>query len=243
MTIAGNDKLQTQSLGEQVAEIIAREIVGREIKPRTRLAEEDIARRFGVSRTPARDAMRILAQEHLVKLLPRRGAEVIELGAQRVVDLYEIRSRLHGLAVALVVTGEQPLDRFGELSQAMAESAAANDIDRFVHANMAFHQLAERLADNGFLTANLASLGRLTVHLRERGLRTPGRLERSAAEHADVYEAMRAGDALAAESLTRDLIIEAGEAILRADFPDACESAVARLRRVRSGALPAPQAP
>ena len=95
-TVGGSSEITVQSLGEQVAEVIAREIVSREITPGTRLSEEEMAQRFGVSRTPMRDAFRILAREHLVTLSPRRGAEVIEIGARRVVDLYAIRSRLHG---------------------------------------------------------------------------------------------------------------------------------------------------
>jgi DNA-binding GntR family transcriptional regulator len=235
MTLTDSEQLQTQSLGEQVAEIVARQIVTREIKPRTRLGEEDLARRFGVSRTPARDAMRILASEHLISLLPRRGAEVIEISAQRVVDLYLIRSRLHGLAISLVVIRDEPgnHDRFEELARSMADCAAAADVDGFIVANMAFHQLGERLADNAFLSSSLATLGRLTVHLRERGLRIAGRLERSAEAHGHVCEAMRARDALAAEAHTRNLILDAGDAILREDFPEEYELAASKLRRLR----------
>ena len=219
-TVGGSSEITVQSLGEQVAEVIAREIVSREITPGTRLSEEEMAQRFGVSRTPMRDAFRILAREHLVTLSPRRGAQVIEIGARRVVDLYAIRSRLHGLAVSLVVVqgpGEH-LSRFEDLSVRMTAAAETQRMQPFVEANMEFHHVAERLADNDFLSSSMATLGRLTIHLRERGLKLDGRMQRSAEAHAAVFEAMRAGDALLAEARTRDLILEAGEAILEADF-------------------------
>jgi DNA-binding GntR family transcriptional regulator len=236
MTGTSTDQLQTQSLGEQLAEIVARQIVTREIQPHTRLGEEELGRRFGVSRTPARDAMRILAQEHLVTLLPRRGAEVIEISAQRVIDLYVIRSRLHGLAVSLVVTraDESGLGRFETPTERMQAAAEADDVDAFVKANMAFHELAERLADNAFLTSSLATLGRLTVHLRRRGLELPGRLERSAEAHRTVHAAMVRRDALAAEAHTCDLILDAGVAILRADFPEDHDVVAMQLQELRA---------
>jgi DNA-binding GntR family transcriptional regulator len=233
-TIGGRSEITVQSLGEQVAEVVAREIVSREITPGTRLSEEEMAQRFGVSRTPMRDAFRILAREHLVTLSPRRGAEVIEIGARRVVDLYAIRSRLHGLAVSLVVVqgvGDH-LDTFADLAARMTAAAEADRMEPFVEANMEFHDLAERLADNDFLSSSMATLGRLTIHLRERGLKLDGRLQRSARSHAAVFEAMRDGDAVLAEARTRDLILEAGEAILEADFSHEDLDWGARLREL-----------
>ena len=236
MNSLGSDTLRTQPLGEQLAEIVARQIVTRVIQPGTRLGEEELGRQFGVSRTPVRDAMRILAQEHLVTLLPRRGAEVIEISAQRIVDLYVIRSRLHGLAVAIVAARAEAEDlaRFGALADRMESSAAAGELELFVEANIAFHQLAEQLADNAFLSAGLASLGRLTVHLRRRGLEIPGRPERSAEAHSGVFQAMAKNKPRVAEARTSDLILDAGEAILRADFPEHHNDGAERLRRLRA---------
>lgn len=237
MAVARDSKLQVQSLGEQVAEVVAREIVTREITPGTKLSEEELAQRFGVSRTPMRDAFRILAREHLVALSPRRGAEVIEIGARRVVDLYVIRSRLHGLAVALVVAKGDGghIDQFGQLSSQMSKAAKGDDLESYLEANVTFHDLAERLADNDFLSSSMATLGRLTIHLRERGLRLDKRMEASALAHTQVFEAMRAGDALLAEVRTRNLILDAGQAILEADFAGEDEDWSASLKQLASG--------
>ena len=236
MNSLGTDTLKTQSLGEQLAEIVARQIVTREIQPRTRLGEEELGRQFGVSRTPVRDAMRILAQEHLVTLLPRRGAEVIEISAHRIIGLYVIRSRLHGLAVAIVAARADPgeIAQFGALTDRMESSARVGDLEAFVEANIAFHGLAEQLADNAFLSASLASLGRLTVHLRRRGLEIPGRIKRSAQAHRGVFEAMTRNEPRLAEARTADLILDAGSAILLADFPEHEGDGAERLRQLRA---------
>jgi DNA-binding GntR family transcriptional regulator len=223
--------LRSQALGEQIAEVLAQAIVSQRIPPGSRLSEDDLAAQFGTSRTPVRDAFKLLASEHLVLIMPRRGVRVLDFDGRRVVDIYQIRSRLHGLAAGLAAQRGNEGQRADvvECARAMTTAAAADDLDAFLAANVDFHNTLELAADNLFVTSSLAGLGRLTLHLRRRGLSLEGRMAVSAESHRKVAEAIGRGDSPLAEELTRRLILDAGAHILREDFPENAEAWIAML--------------
>lgn len=223
--------LRPQALGEQIAEVLAQAIVSKRIPPGARLSEEELAAQFGTSRTPVRDAFKLLAAEHLVIIMPRRGVRVLDFDGRRIVDIYQIRGRLHGLAAGLAAERADDAQRSDLMSWAeqMEAAAQADDLDAFLEANLTFHTVLEDAADNVFLSSSLAGLGRLTLHLRRRGLALPGRMEVSARGHRGVADAVASSRSREADDLTRRLILDAGAHILREDFPDSAEDLITLL--------------
>lgn len=215
------------SLVEQIAGGLAQSILGGEFDDGASLTEEQIAQRFGVSRTPVREAFRMLANEHLLVIAPRRGVRAVRFDAKRVVDIYQLRSRLYGLSVAAAtqLASDEQLALMSDYVDAMGAAARKGELDDFLSANISFHETAEAVAGNDLLSASLASLGQVTIYLRARGLRMPGRMAASYDAHREVMAAMLERRAATAELLTRRLILEAGIEILRADYPGDTHSA------------------
>jgi DNA-binding GntR family transcriptional regulator len=132
--------LESSSLVELTVDRLRREILGGALGPGERLVEEQVTRRFGISRAPLREALRLLAQQGLVEHLPRRGARVATLSAQDAEELFEVRDVLERFAVGQALP-KQPEDLVllrSEL-EAMREAAMAGDLLELADAHRRFH--------------------------------------------------------------------------------------------------------
>ncbi|MGE5148264.1 MAG: GntR family transcriptional regulator, partial [Candidatus Eiseniibacteriota bacterium] len=107
-----------------LAERIAEDIETNVLKPGERLSEEAIAQRFGVSRAPVREALRLLAQEEVVTIEPRRGARVRSYSAAELIEMFEVRAVLYGLGVELFTKRATP-EMLAKMSQICADILAA----------------------------------------------------------------------------------------------------------------------
>lgn len=137
-----------RSLVESIARALSDAIWTGRIAPGSKILEEQIAREFGTSRSPVREAMRVLASKGLVEIQPNRGARVIEITESRMRDLYAIRSVLEGLAARLAsehVTTED-LDHLRASSEAMRAAVVDQEQDAYFDANQAFHTAIARLS-------------------------------------------------------------------------------------------------
>jgi len=125
-----------QNLAQEIAEHIAEKIIRTEIASGERILEARIAEQFHVSRSPVREAMRILERYRLVELSPRRGASVTEMSEKYVGWLFEIMSDLLGLAVRLCAQNRTPgeLDRLVQHERSVAELAAGGDSAGYLRA-------------------------------------------------------------------------------------------------------------
>lgn len=169
------------------------------LAPGTRLREQDLARRFGVSRTPIREAIRQLEADGLVIHVPRVGAAVRSLEHAEVMELYEMRAVLEGTAARLAARGAADLE-LAELASLNEEMrAAGDDAARHYRLNQQFHRALMDAARNRFLSASMAALGRTMLILGPSTLGTPARAVEAVAEHADILEALRQRNADAAE--------------------------------------------
>src|SRR5207244_9276457 len=129
------------SVVDVVAEELRTLILSGSLKPGERLVEERLTERFGVSRPPLREALRLLEQEGLVERRPRRGTIVTALQADDVREIYTLRWALERLAIELVVPVEDPavLEPLRAAIAAMKVAAAAGDREALLEANMGFH--------------------------------------------------------------------------------------------------------
>ncbi len=120
------------------------------LKPGDRLMEMHLANKLGVSRTPVREAIRMLEQEGLAVMIPRKGAQVAKMTEKDLQDVLEIRDALDELAVRMAcsrMTDGQLLE-LKEALRAFEEAALSKDVRRIVEADEAFHNVIYRMADN-----------------------------------------------------------------------------------------------
>ena len=168
------------------------------------LTENAISARLGVSRTPVRSALHRLAEEGLVDIAPNKGAVVVGVTEEDLIDTYKIRIRLEGLASRMATERMTDKDRAGltglvELSEFYVERG---DTEHLKELDTAFHGIIYSATGNRMLTKILSELHRNIRAYRKRALEVPGRLEMSVAEHREILGAILAKDAELADTLT-----------------------------------------
>ena len=205
-----------RTLPEQIADDLGAAIARGEFAMSARLIEQDIAKRYGVSRGPVREALRILSQRGLAILYPRRGAFVVEVSLDALVDLFNTRAVLMGLAARYfaVMSSEESRAHLAEDVGRLAEVAKADDSDA-----AAFIRVTSRISILISRSCGSESLGRLIEHQNESsawgalwqsGQIDFGTRERrltAAADYTALGDAIARGDGTDAEAVMRHLIM------------------------------------
>ena len=189
---------------DDIREALEQRIVEGELADGERLDEVKLATLYGVSRTPLREALRMLAGSGLVELVPRRGAFVRHPGVVELFEMFEVMAELESFcarqAARRVSKGE--LAELAVAVRACEVAAEKEDTDDYYHRNEEFHQRIYKASGNSFLMAEAIRLQKRLRPFRRMQLRARGRLKQSMEEHAVILRALQAGDAeLAAESL------------------------------------------
>ncbi len=187
---------------ERLADQIAASVLSGEFQPGFRLDEHMLAERFGVSRTPVREALRQLASTGLIDIKPRRSATVASATSAQLETLFGAMAEIEATCSRLAAMSMTPIERrrLQNLHEQMAEIVGRNDREEFAAANLAFHTLIYSGAHNAIITEFASSLRRRLAPFRKAQFRTEGRLPRSHDEHGNVVRAILAGDALAAHA-------------------------------------------
>lgn len=188
--------LATPALYERVAEQLRARIYAHELAPGTWIDEQHLADEFGISRTPMREALKVLAAEGLVVLKPRRGCYVAELSERDLDEIFPVLALLEG-RVAEEATrrlADADLARLEQIHAGLERHAVANDADRFFEANQAFHNTLQELAGNRWLSQMIDDTRKLLKLTRRDSLRLEGRIEQSLAEHRKILAALRRKD-------------------------------------------------
>lgn len=194
----------TPSLEEQVFLQLEEEIISGFYKKGESLTEQAISSRLGVSRTPVRSALHRLAEEGLISIVPNKGAVVIGVTEEDLIDTYKIRIRLEGLASRMATErltdkAKSELTSIVELSEFYV---GRGDVEKIKELDTGFHRIIYDASGNRMLTKVLSELHRNIRAYRQRALAVPGRLEETVKEHREILEAMLKGDAEAADVLT-----------------------------------------
>ncbi|MCL5778637.1 GntR family transcriptional regulator [Limibaculum sp. FT325] len=185
------------------------------LPPGARLREAELAERLGISRTPVREAIRMLESDGLVVHAPRAGATVRRLEHAEVVELYEMRAVLEGAAARLAARAASEAE-IAELEALNAEIAAAPDAAAAYELNREFHRMLLEAAKNRYLVKSMNALQQTLTVLGPTTLTDPGRAEQAVAEHASVLAALAARDGARAEAEMRAHIEAAHRVRLRA---------------------------
>jgi len=183
------------------------------LAPGTHLDEIELAKRFGVSRTPIREALSLLAGEGVVEIRPRRGAVVADITPQRLVEMFEVMAELEAMCTRLAARRISPAE-LAELEQAhegCRDAAQKLDSDGYFYANEHFHHSIYSASHNSFLSDQAHALQRRLRPYRRLQLRVRNRLAKSFEEHQAVLDALRDGDADRAVAAIRSHVMVQGE--------------------------------
>lgn len=194
------------SLHESVAARLRSMIFERQIAPGTLVDELALAREWGISRTPLREALKVLASEGLVQAQPRRGCVVTEISEDEARQLFPVMALLEGRCAyeAARNASDAELIELEGLHAQLEHHAAGGDIDGYYRANHVFHSRVQQLARNPWLSRATDQLRVFMRLLRGRQLHLPGRMDASIGEHRALIKALLARDARAAQREMHD---------------------------------------
>lgn len=190
--------LTPKPLYVEVAELVRQHIYNRELEPGSWIDEMKMVEKFGISRTPLREALKVLAAEGLVTMKPRRGAYVTEVSEKDLRDVYHLLSLLESDAAAVVAAqaSAAELARLQDIHHALENST--KDADQFFQINEQFHMQLLALSNNRFLSQTVEDLRKVMKLNRHQSLFKQGRIEDSLHEHAAIVRCICARDAEAA---------------------------------------------
>lgn len=217
----GTLSLTEQSRQQQAYEEIRHRILDGKLLPSTPLSEYQLAAQLEISRTPVREALKRLEHEGLIRSYPGRGAFVVELSTQDIIEIYQIRSQLEGFAARvaaeqMVLDDIQLLERDFQQFQALTtESSEREAFELDIH----LHKKIIGSTKNSRLITILATLDDQVHRIRAMSSRAPGRLEAALHEHREIVERIKQRDAVGAEQAMLHHLQAACENALRLVAP------------------------
>lgn len=178
-----------------------------------RLDETRLAAAFGVSRTPVREALRLLAAAGLVEQRAHRGVFVRQPGPIELFEMFQVMAELEALAVRLACPriSIETLAELRQFNEACRDAAEAGAHDAYYPANESFHQLIYEESGNAFLAGQCRDLQKRLRPYRRVQLQARGRMRQSYHEHAAVIAALDAADAQGAGQILQDHVAVQGE--------------------------------
>jgi DNA-binding GntR family transcriptional regulator len=195
--------LAPRALYQQVAERLREQIFNRDLEPGSWIDEQRLAADYGISRTPLREALKVLAVEGLVTMKVRRGAYVTEMSAQDVTQVYRVLALLESDAAAqfasqATAAAQQELQALHDQLESQIEQR-----DAFFRTNEQFHMRLLALSGNRWREQVVADLRKMMKLNRHHSLFRQGRIQESLAEHRELLQALVRRDSPEAERLMR----------------------------------------
>ncbi|MGN6244883.1 MAG: GntR family transcriptional regulator [Motilibacteraceae bacterium] len=208
---------------DEAYESLRASILGGEVAPGERLGEVELAEQLGVSRTPVREALRRLAADGLVEVLPNRGARVAQWTTEDLEEIYDLRAMLesHGAARAAerIEDAELPeLRRLCAEMEACAQRGRTRDLDRLAELNAELHRRIVDAAASPRLASLIAAVVQVPLVMRTFQRYDVDALQRSLGHHRELVAALAAGDGEWARSVMRSHVL-AAKAVLVAAAP------------------------
>jgi DNA-binding GntR family transcriptional regulator len=192
---AAPTRLPQGALYERVAEQLRSRIMSHALAPGSWIDEQLLTAELGISRTPLREALKVLAAEGLVTMKLRRGAYVTEVSERDLAEVYHLLALLESDA-AVVVAGAATDTQLAELDALHQKlESSVSDRDRFFAANERFHMRVLEIADNRWRMQLVADLRKVMKLNRHHSLFKQGRLEASLKEHRQIMAALKARNA------------------------------------------------
>lgn len=195
-------------LRDLVFEAIREAILNNRLKPGERLMEVQLAEEMGVSRTPVREAIRMLELEGHVVMVPRKGAYVATLTLKDAAEVFEIRSSLEGLAAALAAERitDQEIMYLDKILDTISTAEAKGDVKTIIKEDTEFHHVLFNASRNTRLAQMASNLKEQIGRFRVQSFSNPIRQKNVILEHKAILDAIKQGDAENAEKLAKEHI-------------------------------------
>ena len=208
-------RLVQKSLHQEVAMTLREQIFAGELPPGTFLDETALCERLEISRTPLREALKVLTAEGLLRHEPRRGCFVSEVTEQDLDDIFPVIALLEGRCAfeAARQATDADMTALTTLHERLNGHAAAGRINDYYATNFNIHEAIIALADNRWLAQAIADLRKILKLARLQQLHAPGRLTQSLAEHMSIFAALKSRDSEGAEAAMRTHITRQREAL------------------------------
>jgi DNA-binding GntR family transcriptional regulator len=200
--------LVRRSLHDELVGLLRDLIVDGELKPGQKVPEQDLCRRFGVSRTPLREALKVLAAEGIVTLTPNRGATVATITSEQIDELFPIMGVLEALAGELACKHATAGDvhRLRQMHDKMMQHFARGDRKGYLRLNREIHRELFAISGNAALAQMYEQLLVRTHAIRFIARKSPARWQEAVDDHAEMIAALEARDgARVADILRRHL--------------------------------------
>jgi DNA-binding GntR family transcriptional regulator len=204
-------------LSDRIRNALTDEIASGTLVAGSALEEQQLADRFGASRTPVREALRQLAVSGLVEVRGRRGAVVARMTPERIMDMFETNAEVEAMCVRIATYRMTPLERsqLMELHEASRAMVEENDVDAYDAFNQEFHDCIYRATHNSFLAEQAQAIRSRLSAFRRTQLRQGERISRSREEHELIMQAIAEGDGDTAARRMRAHMLNAATALRR----------------------------
>jgi DNA-binding GntR family transcriptional regulator len=198
-------RVKSVSAKEKVINSLRNDIIEGRFKQGEQLIESSLCKKFSVSNTPLREAIRGLEMEGLVTSIPNRGSFVVEFGDKDINEIYDIRALLEGEATQLAVPYLAGLDfeKLEFIQMQLKKEFQSKNIDAFERHNIEFHKCFHDKCPNGRLISYINQLNKYTRMMRLKALTVPGRPEDIIKEHHEILINARKGNKRKVEELTK----------------------------------------
>ncbi|MDP1564821.1 MAG: GntR family transcriptional regulator [Polaromonas sp.] len=208
-------RLVQNSLHQEVAATLREQIFAGLYAPGSFLDELVLCERLQISRTPLREALKVLTAEGLLRHEPRRGCFISEVTEKDLDDIFPVIALLEGRCAfeAARNASDADLAALTTLHERLNSHAAAGRINDYYDTNFAIHEAIIALADNRWLAMAIADLRKILKLARSQQLHAPGRLQQSLSEHMAVFAALKARDSEGADAAMRTHLTRQREAL------------------------------
>lgn len=195
--MATSSVIARRSLHDELVELLHDMLLAGELKPGEKVNEQALCARFGVSRTPLREALKVLASAGLVSLSPNRGASVVRITPEEIDELFPIMGALEGLAgeLACARITDAEVAEIRRMHDAMVEHYERGEASKYLKLNRAIHEAIFAAAGNAELTALYHTLMIRTHSVRFIAKKSPHRWKEAIDDHVEIMDALEKRDA------------------------------------------------
>ncbi len=203
-------------LSEKIAETLRDYIMKGSLKPGERLTEPKLSAMLGISRTPIREALRLLENEGFIDIYPRRGAVVSDITSKDVDEIFIIKTKLESLAARLAVENltEADIKKMMDINEKMVKYSESKNVVNLIKLNADFHNIFIERSNNTRLIKFIESLNKQFKRVTAYSFTEAGRIKKVIEEHNNIIEAFSSRDADKVEELV-DIHVKNGWQFIR----------------------------
>lgn len=207
--------IQKKTLHQEIANNLRAMIMSGELKEGDKIKEKELCDMMGISKTPLREALRVLSAEGLIRLIPNRGSYVTTPTFEEIKEMFDVMSVLEGVCArtAAEKMGSKDFSKLEKLHNKLEENFRRRDPKGYIHQNNSYHALVQELAGNKTLNQIVNGLRQKILLYRFQSLNLPERFEQSIREHRDLLAAFRNRDPEKAEKLMKSHLKKQCEAL------------------------------